>query len=127
MSLLSEINLIENKKIATCDELDKITYIENIKPKSLFDYTNYQWLSDWFRSNTNYNREYDISILSKEHIINFIKYCKSDNIYNIMGESFMKWEFVYKTKENYINDIINKFSKLLKFDFNNCTIYYEEF
>ena len=126
MSLLSEINIIKNIKISTYEEYNQKTYFGKIKTESLFDYTNYQWLSDWFKDNTSYIWEDEISFLTKQNIIDFIDFCKSENIFEIINESFEDWKFIYKTKEKYINNVIDKFSKLLDIDFDNNTIYYEE-
>lgn len=105
----------------------KKTYFGKIKTESLFDYTNYQWLSDWFKDNASYIWEDEISFLTKQNIIDFIDFCKSENIFEIINESFEDWKFIHKIKENYINDVIDKFSKLLDIDFENNTIYYEKF
>lgn len=127
MSLLSEINIIKNIKILTYEEYNEKTYFGKIKTESLFDCTNYQWLSDWFKDNTSYIWEDEISFLTKQNIIDFIDFCKSENIFEIINESFEDWKFIYKIKENYINDVIDKFSKLLDIDFDNNTIIYQEF
>ena len=127
MSLLTEINIIKNTKITTYEEYNEKTYFGKIKTESLFDYTNYQWLSDWFKDNADYIWEDEISFLTKQNIIDFIDFCKSESIFEIINESFEDWKFIYKIKENYINDVINKFSKLLDIDFENNTIIYQEF